>query len=818
MPAARVSSPSRSENSVRRLAALLCAFFASASICADELTLGDGVLTFTMRLSLHTQRARAAEAAGDRLRAAHEWNLVCNYVRFLTFHDGVSCSRAVELARAVGHPEVEAYEIADAALFLGWSSKWAASARRAADALALAAGHDDAVAVRLAHLVLGGVAGEQGDYDRALAELRTTIRLAERAGDLRYQAVAHIWLGRTEIRVGDYRSGRLDAQRGLELAAAIADLDNAAQAEWMLGLADMETGQVARALPHLLRMRDEAQAVGNQWLVVTARVDIVQAMAELGRLDEAQRLVDELHADLVASKMPASMPNVLKLEGIIAEGRGDHAAAAATFRRVADQATQQFLSVSALLERARALAKLGDRAGARAAYEETIAHVESDRRRAPADLGRARFLAANGAAYRELVALLSDEGGPDAAERAFAVAEAGRGRSLLDALEAAGGTARPDETQPLGAAAAAALLGPGELLIEYVTTGERLYGFAVGPRGVRMVELGAGADLAARVDYYRQLVEEAAGPGELATAGRRLSADLVRPLLDGTEAPATLVIAPDGPLYELPFDALVGDDGRFLGERTVIVQTPSASLLRAAAGAPTRPALLVVADAPSLAGLPPLPFSRIEAAGVLGAVRDGELRVGAATSEAALKAHGLGGYAVLHFATHAFVDEGVPGRSALVLGAGDGEDGFLRAAEIDGLALDADLVVLSGCRTGVGPLAGGEGALSLARAFRHAGARAVVSTLWPISDRRSVRLMERFYRGLADGARVAEALAAAKRAAIAAGERPSTWAAFVLSAPRGAATAIRPAAAPSLIGVAVLLGIAALGFVSARRV
>jgi len=74
--------------------------------------------------------------------------------------------------------------------------------------------------------------------------------------------------------------------------------------------------------------------------------------------------------------------------------------------------------------------------------------------------------------------------------------------------------------------------------------------------------------------------------------------------------------------------------------------------------------------------------------------------------------------------------------------------GFVRAEEIAGLDLSADLVVVSACKTALGPEVRGEGLLGLGRAFLRGGARRVLVSLWAIEDRSSAALMERFYEGL----------------------------------------------------------------------
>ena len=121
-------------------------------------------------------------------------------------------------------------------------------------------------------------------------------------------------------------------------------------------------------------------------------------------------------------------------------------------------------------------------------------------------------------------------------------------------------------------------------------------------------------------------------------------------------------------------------------------------------------------------------------------------------------------YDVLHFAVHGVLSTKVPSRSALLLRAAGSEDGLLQAGEILELRLRADVVTLSACDTGAGTVHGQDGVASLVRPFIAAGARAVVANLWAADDQFSLSLMRVFYRGLASGKDVADALRDAKLA------------------------------------------------------
>lgn len=134
--------------------------------------------------------------------------------------------------------------------------------------------------------------------------------------------------------------------------------------------------------------------------------------------------------------------------------------------------------------------------------------------------------------------------------------------------------------------------------------------------------------------------------------------------------------------------------------------------------------------------------------------------VGSEASEARFKSE-AGRFRILHLATHGLVDDDMPMSSGVLLEGGDGEDGLLQANEILRLRLNADLVILSSCRSGRGALQRGQGIVGLSRAFLFAGASAVAVSLWDVDDRstplpasRSSVRPERRRRGSRAGQRI----------------------------------------------------------------
>ena len=257
---------------------------------------------------------------------------------------------------------------------------------------------------------------------------------------------------------------------------------------------------------------------------------------------------------------------------------------------------------------------------------------------------------------------------------------------------------------------------------------------------------------------------------------------------------------PDGPLHRVPWDALRLDDGRYVVEHYAVAIAPSAGTLVALWHRPRpRPApgmmrVLAFGD-PAFAGrgdsshayadllaasggLSRLPGSRAEARLVARYAPTAELRLGDDASAEYLRHAPLGGFQVLHFATHALVDDRALGRSALALAPGSSGSGFVTPGELASLRLDADMVVLSACRTAGGVVVDGEGIQGLTAAFLEAGARSVVATSWRVGDRRTIRLVESRYAELARRKPLFEALRAAKLASLRRGAPPGEWAAF----------------------------------------
>jgi CHAT domain-containing protein len=143
-------------------------------------------------------------------------------------------------------------------------------------------------------------------------------------------------------------------------------------------------------------------------------------------------------------------------------------------------------------------------------------------------------------------------------------------------------------------------------------------------------------------------------------------------------------------------------------------------------------------------------------------------------------------YKVLHLATHAQANDRAGDFSFLVFAPQQDQSSGERmyVSEIYGLQLNAELITLSACETGLGQLYRGEGIVSIARAFASAGAHSIVQSQWVVSDAHTKDLMEMFYQNLKAGQPKDVALRKAKQEYLLKfpGEsaHPYFWAGFIL--------------------------------------
>ena len=141
-------------------------------------------------------------------------------------------------------------------------------------------------------------------------------------------------------------------------------------------------------------------------------------------------------------------------------------------------------------------------------------------------------------------------------------------------------------------------------------------------------------------------------------------------------------------------------------------------------------------------------------------------------------------YRSVVFATHGYFNKDNPRVREPILAltcVPAGTDGLLRMSEVMCLKMNADIVALTACQTGLGRVISGEGTMGMGRAFQYAGAKSVMMTLWSVAEKASVQMVESFFRHVKEGKTKLEALRLARKEIRDQGyDHPFFWAPFIL--------------------------------------
>ena len=350
-------------------------------------------------------------------------------------------------------------------------------------------------------------------------------------------------------------------------------------------------------------------------------------------------------------------------------------------------------------------------------------------------------------------------------------------------------------------------LQASELFVEYVLADPHSYALAITHNAVHRYTLPPKAELEQEATLYRsELIQQKA---DLALA-QRLFDGLLGGIPEFKQKQAVIVV-PDGKLHLLPFSALA-DTGQYILATHLVSAAPSGTvldMLRHRADQMARDDLPYLGVAAWISKAPPttliaairrtvswperkeliaLPESRNEVETIATDLpKPSTILLGDQATETDFKRLPLSQYNVIHLALHGYADSEFPDRSALVFAPENPpvNDGLLQVREIRRLPLNANLVTLSACNTGVGPVSE-EGVANIVNAFIEAGAQSVVSTLWAVEDRATAQLMIDFYRHLGHNEGKVESLRQAQLDLLRSGAPPYYWAGFELvGEPRG---------------------------------
>jgi CHAT domain-containing protein len=319
-------------------------------------------------------------------------------------------------------------------------------------------------------------------------------------------------------------------------------------------------------------------------------------------------------------------------------------------------------------------------------------------------------------------------------------------------------------------------LADDEMLIEYYYDDRNLYAFALTRDSLRALRTDA-AGLENDIRAWRRALEDSRSADHLALS-QKLHAKLIAPFSTLLDKPRLVIVA-HSLLHYVPLAAL-HDGSRYLIDQYALRLLPSASVLKYLKTAtPGRPTGVLAFGNPDL-GDPRLDLQHAqeEAQAVTRMVPQSKALLRKDANESAFRLYAPG-FRFLHFATHGEFRAEAPLESALLLARDEKSDGALTVGKLYSIQLDADLVTLSACETGLGKIASGDDVVGLTRGFLYAGASTIVASLWKVDDQATADLMRTFYRDMSKGDKQ-EALRRAQQAARDKYPHPYYWAAFQL--------------------------------------
>ena len=483
-----------------------------------------------------------------------------------------------------------------------------------------------------------------------------------------------------------------------------------------------------------------------------------------------------------------------------------------------------------LYDRGRIAAHEGDLLGAQKNYQEAIDVIEEQRSSINTEMHKIGFAGDKQAVYAHLIAALVKTGQPGTA---FEYAERAKARALVDLLaqkqqlsfrenaaatasdailqmadlekalaEDASARSREQKIEikrslkvlhkemqqsfpqlaslvtvtPVGAETLQGRLAADETLLEYFYDENDLFLFVVTRDQIHARRLEV-TDLQGKIKELRSLIA-AQEPG-CQTIARNLYDALILPAENLIANSSRLTIVPHGILHYLPYSMLAHSKA-YLADRFSLRFLPSADVLRYLSSPQDKSLSEIL-----VLGNPDLGDPQLDLPGAETEVdRIGQIYQGATVlkrkraTESAVKQYGRR-FKVLHFASHGLFDDKEPLSSAILLAPDAENDGRLTVSELYSMNLNAELVTLSACETGLGKLASGDDVVGLTRGFMYAGAQTIVASLWQVSDEATAFLMTSFYKKLKEMP-TAKAFRAAQLETRKTFPNPFDWAAFQL--------------------------------------
>jgi CHAT domain-containing protein/Tfp pilus assembly protein PilF len=324
------------------------------------------------------------------------------------------------------------------------------------------------------------------------------------------------------------------------------------------------------------------------------------------------------------------------------------------------------------------------------------------------------------------------------------------------------------------------LLDTAVALIEYMVTDRELVAWVVTKEKIDVVRVPLGENqLNGIIADYRDRIQKLAPVEEQA---QNLYSLLVKPVEPFIAGKRYLGIIPHGHLHYISFSSLKNEQS-YLIEKHPLFYSPSASVMQFTfkeVAKRSRDIKVLAIGNPDLGDFNyDLPLAEMEANAIKWDFPKVDIYTRENATESLLQEH-IGEYQIIHIASHGEFDPINPLFSSLKLTRSKTEDGNFEMNEVFGLEINADIVTLSACQTGLGDIVGGDELVGLNRAFIYAGTRSILSSLWRVSDISTAVLIKHFYRNYGRGNK-AESLRKAQLLVKRLYPHPSYWAGFNLT-------------------------------------
>jgi len=635
-----------------------------------------------------------------------------------------------------------------------------------------------------------------GDYRKAIELHTEALALRRQTNDRDGEATSLTNLGEAHAKLGEAEKARADFERAVAILRVSGNRHKLVRALRGLGGLSRSSGDFERGRVCL----DEALRISRE---IRDQDGEASVLAELARLDfdqrnfpAAHRLAGQSLAAFEALRLRVLSPNLRA--SLVASARQVHELNIEILQRLHVEQPERGYDAAAF--------RAAERGRARSLLEMLGESGVEIRRGVDANLlGREREL-------QRLIADKADRQTQrlnrqhSAEEGAAAARELDTLATVLDQVQSQIHQASPQYTALTRPDALDLqdiqnkVLDEDTVLLEYELGSKKSFLWAVTTSSIKSYELGPRAEIesAARRVYELLTARNLSPRGETpaarvarvrrsdqdyCTAATRLSEMLLGPAAVQIAGKRLFIVA-EGALQYFPFAALPepGKEQPVMVDHEVVT-SPSASVVavlrqETASRRPADKTLFIAADPVYSANDPRvdrhpieavahrepadasnfpflrLRFTRTEAEHIAnlippaGVVKAFDFD---ANRDAVLKAD-LARFRILHFAAHSLLDDERPELSGIVLSlverAGRRQNGFLRLYDIYNLRLNADLVVLSACRTALGKEIKGEGLIGLTRGFFYAGGSRVLASLWQIDDRTGAAFMRPFYEAL----------------------------------------------------------------------